>query len=241
MSSTSSAPAVSDRLRLSLKRGLARQAFTQADTQSANMVRLINMVLTLRPNRKALERLGARLVRMSGVVRVRLAPDARGITLIARCSRRVVTCAEGVEVFQEEGLLYFRVKAALETGQVVLGFTALGYCLHALERLVERTDLPLDTPILPALDAEACAVFGQLDADAMIEDGADQFVRALKPGVWAASPDRMALDPDWGLCSRADVGILMISMRTFLGPDEMRPTLWLRWRADPACKIALAA
>lgn|GEM_PF-5898668 len=64
-----STSAVSSKLRLSLKRGLARQAFTQADTQPANLPRLIDMAQDLRSNRKALDRLGARFQKMPGVVR----------------------------------------------------------------------------------------------------------------------------------------------------------------------------
>jgi len=240
MSAPRSTLAVSTKLRLSLKRGLARQAFMHADILPANLPRLIDMAQDLRPNRKALDRLGARFLKMPGVVRVRVSPGARGLSVVARCPRGVVTCANGVEMFREESVLYILMKIGLEAGRVRFGFCALGFCLHAIERFVERSDLPLE-PILPALDAEALAAFGQLSAEAVIEDREEHFLRASMPGVWAVSPDRMALDPDWGLQSPAVTGIPLYSVRTFLGPNEMRPTLWLRWRDDPACQITAAA
>jgi len=143
-------------------------------------------------------------------------------------------------MFREESVLYILMKIELRAGRVSFGFCAIGFCLHAIERLVERSDLPLE-PVLPALDAEALAAFGKLALEAVIEDRAEHFLRASTPGVWAVSPDRMALDPDWRLQSPTGTGIPLYSMRTFLGPNEMRPTLWLRWRDDPSCQIAVAA
>ncbi|MEI2776048.1 MAG: hypothetical protein V9G19_08775 [Tetrasphaera sp.] len=45
----------------------------------------------------------------------------------------------------------------------------------------------------------------------------------------------MALDPDWNLTNRCG-RMPVFSARTFLSPAEMRPTVWLRWKNDPACR-----
>lgn len=60
-------------------------------------------------------------------------------------------------------------------------------------------------------------------------------------GLWAVYCDIMVIEADWRLRSRDGRGVPMLSVRTCLAPDPMRPTLWLRWRDDPTCRIAEAA
>jgi hypothetical protein len=54
--------------------------------------------------------------------------------------------------------------------------------------------------------------------------------------LWAGGHDEMALDPDWNL-SNATGALPVFSVRTFLSEPEMRPTLWLRWKDDPSCRM----
>jgi hypothetical protein len=46
----------------------------------------------------------------------------------------------------------------------------------------------------------------------------------------------MGLDPDWRLVN-ASGRLPIFSARTFLSEAEMRPTVWLRWKDDPACRM----
>ncbi|ADE85043.1 hypothetical protein [Rhodobacter capsulatus] len=225
-------------LRVSLKRGLARQALSEAGAVPIDMARLIALASDFRPNRKALDRLGGRIGRLPGVVRVRLCPDPLRLVVVTRAPHGVVTCHAGVEQFREESLLYVRMEVGIEAGRVMFGFTALSYCLHAIERLVERTDLPLHQPLLPVLDAEACAGFADLMAGRELTEAEATFLPAQAEGVWVVSSDWMAFDTDWGLTCLEPRGIPMHSIRTFLAPEQMRPTLWLRWRDNPTCRMA---
>lgn len=223
-------------LRISLKRGLARQAISMAERSAADLPGLIRTAAALRPNAKALERVAGRIAGRPGVVRVARARDGKGLTFISRAVREVEARTNGETLFRETGLIYLRARIGFVGSDVAFGLRAVSFCNHALERLVERSDLPLDTALLPRLDVEAQAVFRNWDRSALIVDADDEYLPAATPGVWAGGHDEMALDPDWSLVSTCG-GLPVFSVRTFLSPAEMRPTVWLRWRNDPLCRM----
>jgi hypothetical protein len=224
-------------LRVSLKRGLARQAIATADRDAPDMPCLLRMAAGLRPNAKAVERLALRLKGRPGVVRMAKAEGGKALTLVIRAIREVEARVEGETVFHETGLIYLRVKVAMSGGALGFHLSAVSFCCHALERLVERSDIDLQAALLPQVDAEAQAIFRGWDRAARIVEADDEYYPAATPGLWAGGHDEMALDPDWGLsngCGRLPV----FSARTFLSEAEMRPTVWLRWKDDPACRMA---
>lgn len=223
-------------LRVSLKRGLARQAIAIADRSAPDMPGLFRMAAGLRPNAKAVERLALRLRRRPGVTRVAMAQGGKTLTFITRAVRAVEARVEGETVFQETGLIYLR--ATLGKTGPLLGFhlSAVSFCAHALERLVERSDIHLQTALLPQVDAEAQAILRGWDRATRIIDADDEYYPAATPGLWAGGHDEMALDPDWGL-SGGTGRLPVFSARTFLSEAEMRPTVWLRWKDDPACRM----
>jgi hypothetical protein len=45
------------------------------------------------------------------------------------------------------------------------------------------------------------------------------------------------MEADWNLFNNCG-SVPIFSARTFLSPCEMRPTVWLRWKDDPTCRIA---
>jgi hypothetical protein len=65
----------------------------------------------------------------------------------------------------------------------------------------------------------------------------DEYLPAGEAGVWAGSQDATRPDPSWGI-TREDACIPAFSARTFLGPDQMKPCVWLRWRDDPRLSLA---
>lgn len=223
-------------LRVSLKRGLARQAIATADRSAPDMPGLFRMAAGLRPNAKAVERLALRLKGRPGVVRVSMAQGGKALTLITRAVRAVEARVEGETVFHETGLIYLRVKVAMSGGAPGFHLSAVSFCCHALERLVERSDIDLQAALLPQVDAEAQAIFRGWDRAARIEDAGDEYYAAATPGLWAGGHDEMALDPEWNL-SNEHGHLPMFSARTFLSEAEIRPTVWLRWRNDPACRM----
>ena len=224
-------------IRVSLKRGLARQAIATADRDAPDMPGLICMAAGLRPNAKAVERLALRLKGRPGVVRVAMAPGGKALTFLTRAVREVEARVEGATVFHETGLIYLRARVRMMGP--ILGFqlSAVSFCAHALERMVERSDIDLRAALLPQVDAEAQAIFRGWERAARIMEAGDEYYPAETPGLWAGGHDEMALDPDWNLsngCGRLPV----FSARTFLSEAEMRPTVWLRWKDDPACRMA---
>jgi hypothetical protein len=227
----------SSSLRLSLKRGLARQAIDVAARSALDLPGLFEMTAGLRPNAKGLERLAARLKARPGVVRVVLARDGKGLTFTARAVRAVEAQVEGETAFHETGLIYLRARVSLGADGIGYHLGAVSFCRHALERLVERTDLPLDTALLPKVDAEAQAIFRGSDQAARIIDEGDEFFPAAAQGVWAGGYDGLAMEADWGLMAIGSQNVPIFSVRTFLSPDQMRPTVWLRWKNDPSCRI----
>lgn len=224
-------------LRVSLKRGLARQAIGMAERDAPDMPGLFRRAADLRPNVKAVERLAQRLKGRPGVVRVARTRDGKGLTFFTRAVRAVRAQVAGETAFEETGLIYLRATVGMTGPLLGVHLAAVSFCAHALERLVERSDVPLHTPFLPQVDAEAQAIFRGWDRAARIIDAGDEYYPAATPGLWAGGHDEMALDPDWGLsngCGRLPI----FSARTFLSEAEMRPTVWLRWKGDPACRMA---
>ncbi len=215
-------------LRRSLKRGLSRQAMERA--VDADLPRLFNMASEMRPNRKARERLALRVQAMRGVVRVALVGEA--VVMVVRNRCEAVTRVEGCEAFRETALFYTRVR--VEVGGA-FHLSRASFCQHALERLVERSPVALDQ-LLPAVDAEAVALLRNAARAAVILDAGDCYATAVQQGVWAGSLDECGLEPEWDLtCPGA---VPLFSARTFLSPEEMRPTVWARWRRDPALSVA---
>jgi hypothetical protein len=232
-------------LRRALKRGRAREAFGHAATTDADMAAIVRLGAELRPNPRSLDRVAQRLARLPGVVRVSRGTDG-GLVVLARCTRQVVTRTEGVAVFTEEALLYTRVDIMFLCHSPHFGLLRASFCLHALERLVERSQVPLDCPLLPLMDAEAGRLLRRLRSGELIVDADDQFVpggseRNRDPaivGVWAGALDKTELESGWGLIPTGTSEVSVFSVRTFLGPDQMRPALWLKWNGDPALSVA---
>lgn len=222
-------------LRRSLKRGLSRQAYAQAI--EADLPTFFRMTGDLAPNSMARDRSARRLSALRGVVRVALTAD--GIVAILR-NRREVTMRQGAtDLFSEPALVYTRV--LIVPGRLGSGYqiARASFCLHALERLVERSPVALDRPLLPVVDAEAVALLRNMARSRLIEDGDDLYSAASGSGVWAGSGDRSGLEPDWNLAyPEDDTCVTVFSARTYLNPDQMRPTVWARWRDDPGLSIS---
>ena len=221
-------------LRRSLKRGLARQAYAQA--QEGDLARVVHMTRDLAPNAKSRDRMAVRLQALCGVVRVGLAGDA--VVAVLRHRRRVTLRAEGTDVFTEDALFYTRLAIHAGRGNTAYRLTRASFCLHALERLVERSPVALDRPLLAAMDAEAVAVLRRCARADLIADGDDHFARATGQGLWAGSLDRSEMEADWDLgYANPEAQVPVFSARTYLSPDEMRPTLWARWQGDPSLRM----
>lgn len=222
-------------LRVSLKRGLARQAIGMAERDAPDMPGLFRRAADLRPNAKSVERLAQRLKGRPGVVRVARTRDGKGLTFLTRAVRAVRAQVAGETAFEETGLIYLRATVGMTGLLLGVHLSAVSFCAHALERLIERSEVDLRTALLPQVDAEARAIFRSWDSGLMVRDREDDFHRAAIPGLWAGGHDEMALDPDWGLCGTRSLPVF--SARTFLSEAEMRPTVWLRWKDDPACRM----
>lgn len=223
-------------LRVSLKRGLARQAIAMAERSAPNMPGLIRMAAGLHPNAKAVERLANRIQGRPGVARVARTRGGKGLTIVMRAVRAVEMRVEGDTAFRETGLIYLRARVGLTGPSLGIHLSAVSFCSHALERLVERSDLRLDTALLPQVDAEALAIFRGWDREALIADAGDEYYPANTLGVWAGGHDAMAVDPEWQLFN-ASGRLPIFSARTFLSSAEMRSTVWLRWTNDPSCRM----
>ena len=98
--------------------------------------------------------------------------------------------------------------------------------------------MSLDRPLLEAVDAEAMTILRHTAKARLIEDGDDHYAAGLQSGVWAGRVDHSDPEPEWGLSpTDPEARVPVFSARTFLSPEEMRPTVWLRWNADPALTV----
>ncbi|RYE50223.1 MAG: hypothetical protein EOP21_04310 [Hyphomicrobiales bacterium] len=224
-------------IRTSLKRGLARQALTTAERESADLPALFAIAASLRPNPKGLDRIAARLGTRRGVTRVALTSCRKSLGFTARAVRQVEAKVQGETAFCETGLIYLRAQADMTGGRIGFRVSAVGFCGHALERLVERSDVRLDAPLLQVIDIEAHAILRGLERGAWIVEDGDEFYPPSTTGLWAGGQDGLCMEQDWGLSTDVVPTIPIFSVRTFLSPAEMRPTLYLRWKDDPSCRL----
>lgn len=223
-------------LRRSLKRGLARQAVASARKTHADHLTIFAEINRLGPSRRTMERSILRLRKARGVVSAGLAGSSMVIILRNACV--LLTRADGLDAFQEDGLIYTRIVVAVAKGRVTTLINRASFSLHALERFVERSDCKLGADYLTSVDSEAKTLLRSAMNEDIIENKDDSYVRARAEGVWAGSTDWTVPEPDWGF-ARTDAGVPTFSARTFLSPDEMKPEVWLRWKADP--RFALTA
>lgn len=223
-------------LRRSLKRGLAREAVARARGGEANHSHLFAALRQAAPNRRALERTVLRLRRMPGIVRAGISGGC--LVVVVRNTCTMVTRTEGVELFTEEALIYSRMTIGWNKGSMNSWITRASFSLHALERLVERSGCAMGRDFLGAIDAEAAVLLKHMLDGEIIEHDEDSYLGAKEKGVWAGSVDFTPPEPVWGAV-QADARVPTFSARTFLGPDEMKPCVWLRWQDDP--RLALVA
>lgn len=235
MAVPSSCPFSTRQLRRSLKRGLARQAMAAARARQADHEPVFAELRRLAPSRKAMERCVLRLRKCLGIVSAGLAGD-RLVVVMRNCCV-LHTKAEGIEAFREDALIYTRIVAAPGKQKVGILINRVSFSRHALERFVERGDCAVDREILPIIDAEAAAMLRHAMEGELFEQNEDGYLRARAEGVWAGSLDHGLPDADWAM-ARSDACVPTFSARTFLGPDEMRPEVWLRWQADPSLSLA---
>ena len=224
-------------LRRSLKRGLARQAVATARKTQADHLMVFADINRLGPSRRAMERSILRLRKAKGVVSAGLAESS--MVLILRNACILLTRADGVDAFQEDGLIYTRIVVTVAKGRLTTLINRASFSLHALERFVERSDCGLGADYVAFVDTEAKTLLRSAMNEDIIEHNDDSYVRARAEGVWAGSPDWTVPEPDWGF-ARTDPGVPTFSARTFLSPDAMKPEVWLRWKADPCLALRAA-
>ena len=78
-----------------------------------------------------------------------------------------------------------------------------------------------------------------LMAGGMLDHGDDRYVRAHTAGVWAGSLDCTMPEAAWATTA-TDAVIPTFSARTFLSPEEMKPSVWLLWQPDANLSLSAA-
>lgn len=231
-----SRPSEARHLRLSLKRGLARQAMARAARAQADHASIFSELFRMAPNRRGMERTVLRLRKAPGVVSAGI---ARGtVVVVLRTACAMVTRTEGVDAFTEDALIYTRMTVVREKRKEGTSISRASVSRHALERFIERGNCPLGPDVLDAVDAEAATLLGRAVRGDLIAHDGDDYLRARGAGVWAGSLDLTPPEPGWRT-GREDACIPTFSARTFLGPDEMKPCVWLRWQDDPRLSMAV--
>ena len=210
----------------SLARGLARQAFRQAEDADANVGQVSRTLHEVAPNARSCARFAARIARWPGVLSSKA--TSNGVVVVCRSTLDVTVRKDGVDCYIEPRLAYTTLQVFTARGRIGFGTSQVQIGMHAVQRHVERSRCPLRE--LPAhLDAAMVTALGRVRRGVTIEDGDDEYV-ADAVGVWAGGRDLTAVDPDWGpVFADAPHPLPVFSVRTFLGEDEMRPTVWLAW------------
>ena len=107
-------------------------------------------------------------------------------------------------------------------------------CAHALDRLVEPSDIPIETALLPEIDTEAQGILRCWDWEAVILEDGDDYYPRIRACVWAGGHDEVEQEPGLGIKPISDPSLPIFSAWTFLSAEEMRPTVCLHWKDDPA-------
>ncbi len=133
------------------------------------------------PNRKGMERATLRLRTCPGVTRAAVAANGRGLTVIARSVQDVESRVDGETAFAKPPWSYLRIGTRMRAGGLCFRLSAVSVCRHAIERLVERADVPANGTLLARVDAEARGIFGGWDRGTHITDDGDEFYPAATP------------------------------------------------------------
>lgn len=214
-------------LRLSLKRGYAREAVSLARKKTANVPDIMLKIREIRPCHKARMRLVKKIKKMPGIITGSLSSSGT-VRVVYREVVAMQSQHEGQELFAEDVLLYSAVFAerTRTTRSLYIARVSLNY--HAIERLIERSDCEIGPGFLELIDREANHILKELARDVSIMYNEDEFIRSSYCGVWAGSMDASRPDPEW-FAREANQKAPIFSVRTFLSPDEMHPYVWMKW------------
>lgn len=211
--------------RRSLARGLARQAMTEAACDDADTSRILTELHGMAPNARSRQRFAARLRGRRGVVHARALAD--GLVVILRSAMTVDLRKEGVTCFSEERIAWMRVHVRCGKGSISFRLDTVHATHHAIQRRVERSDCPL-TDVLGDMDAAMQRALERLSQGGVLTDRDDDYLPARR-GVWAGGMEEIRADPAWGRAFQQASTLQVFAIRTYLGEDEMRPTVWLGW------------
>ena len=209
----------------SLARGLAGQAMAEAARDDADMARILTELHGMAPNARSRQRFAARLRGRRGVVSVRALAD--GLVIVLRSVMTVDLRKDGVACFSEDRIAWIRVHVLCSKRAIGFQMDALHATRHVLQRRVERSDCPLHD-LLGDMDAAMLRALARLAHGGVLTDREDDYLPAQR-GVWAGGTEVMPADPAWGPAFRHGAEMEIFAIRTFLGEDEMRPTVWLGW------------
>ncbi|MDO6584789.1 hypothetical protein Q4543_04580 [Salipiger sp. 1_MG-2023] len=230
-------PLVPVHLRKSLSRGIAREAFELAARDDGDMARVIEATAGLTRHASNQRRVGTRLRKLPGVVRVARSGD--GLSVALRTRREMILLDDEGEQFREEVLVYTRVRVAPAPHRRRYSMVRVSFSPHALQRLVQRSTCGLGG-LLRLIDGEAIALFGRRGL--VEQSGPDRCCHrsARYDGVWAGQMDHSMVGDHWPLRYETDRDrrIPTFSVRTFLSPEEMSPSLWLAWQGDDSLSLA---
>lgn len=222
--------------RLSLKRGYAREAVSLARKKPANVRDIMLKIREIRPSLKARMRLAKQIKKMPGVITGSHSSSGT-VRAVYREVVAMQTRHEEQELFAEDVLLYSAVFAESTRTKRNLHIARVSLNYHAIERLIERSDCEIGPGFLELIDREANHILKELARDVSITHNEDEFIRSSYCGVWAGSIDASRPDPEW-FASEADQKAPIFSIRTFLSPDEMHPSIWMKWNERVAAKPA---
>lgn len=211
--------------RRSLARGLARQAMTEAASDSANTSRILSELHDMAPNARSRQRFAARLRGRRGVVQACAVGD--GLVVLLRSVMTVELRKEGVPCFTEDRIAWTRVHVRCGKGTIGFRLDAVHATHHAIQRRVERSGCPL-CDLLSDMDASMQRALARLAESSVLIDRDDDYLPA-RQGVWAGGTEEICADPTWGPAFRHGAPLQIFAARTYLSEEEMRPKVWLGW------------
>lgn len=211
--------------RRSLARGLARQAMAEAANDNADTSRILTELHGMSPNTRNRQRFAARLRARRGVVHARAVKD--GLVVVLRSVMAVDLRKEGVSCFSEDRIAWTRVHVRCGKRSIGFKLDVAHVTHHAIQRRVERSDCPLND-LLGVMDAAMLRAVTRLAKGGVLTDRDDDFLPAQQ-GVWAGGMEETCAHPSWGPAFGGGAPLQVFAIRTYLGEEEMRPTVWLHW------------
>ena len=223
-----------------LARGYSLQIFENSERNGCDIEGIFKLLFNLNPNKKSYSRCKNKLEKIAGVIKCGISNDETPkLQIIFRSCFLSKTIHEGGDCFDEQVVSYTRLDVWPHDGQVSVSSYRALFSIHALQRFIQRTDVDYRDKLETAVNLEGIACLSALSGNYLLGSDTNAYAPSIKfMGAWAVEVTRGEAEIGWPNTSSGDrPEVRILSVSTFLSPDEMSPQVYLQWNGDPRCNF----